>query len=101
MAECLRQFKGILYWGEPSNRRNTLEGKMMDGWVPSLILLAMAENSTAGYDKGYFLKALSVAQFRPAAGASTYGKEVFCWPLLQIYQHEENGSHYWFGRLHP
>ena len=73
----------------------------MDGWIPSLILLSMAQNSIAVFDKDYFLKALSVAQLRPAVGTNTYGKDVFCWPLLQIYQHEEKGRNYWFGRLHP
>ena len=101
LADHLRQLKGVLYWGEPTNRHNTLEGKMMDGWIPSTIFLAMAANAMTHFDRDYFLKAVSAAQLRPFVPAGTNPKDVFCWPLVQIYHHREHGEDFWFARLHP
>ena len=74
---------------------------MLDGWSPSLIFRSMAENATTGYDKEYFFKALSVAQFRPTITPEGNPKEQHGWPLIQLFQYSEAGENFGFCRLHP
>ena len=57
----------------------------MAGWLPSLIVYAVAENSIATYGKGYFLKALSVLQRRPSTIANPTELEQMCGPLIQMF----------------
>ena len=61
--------------------------------------LAMAANTMTHFDRDYFLKAVSAAQFRPFVPAGTNPKDVYCWPLVQIYHHTEHGEDFWFARL--